>query len=132
MKRLYTEVCRTLFNKDKLLFSFNMTVKLKLYHNEIKHEHFKYLLTGNTEDVEAPENPPFIDSLSWGLMYKTVHGTLKLSGFDGFFDYFIENVEKFKAIYNADDPKKVKFPGEWNEKLDSFQKLLVYKAIRPD
>jgi len=23
-------------------------------------------------------------------------------------------------------------PGEWNEKLDSFQKILVYKALRPD
>jgi len=23
-------------------------------------------------------------------------------------------------------------PGEWNEKLTSFQKLLVYKALRPD
>jgi len=86
LKRLYVEVCRTLFNKDKLLFSFNMTVKLKLYHKEVKFEHFKYLLTGFMEDVQVPENPPFVDALSWGLMYKTVYGLQYLSGFDGFKD----------------------------------------------
>jgi len=36
------------------------------------------------EDVQVPENPPFVDSLSWGLMYKTVYGLQYLSGFEGF------------------------------------------------
>lgn len=42
------------------------------------------------------------------------------------------NTQKFEAIYNTEDPKPVPFPGEWNVNLDPFQKLLVYKAIRPD
>jgi len=65
-------------------------------------------------------------------MYKTIYGLQFLNKFDGFLDYFKENVDKFKAIYNAEDPKKVMFPGEWHQKLDPFQKVLVYKAIRPD
>jgi len=37
----------------------------------------------------------------------------------------MNNLEKFEAIYNSDEPKKIPFPGEWNERLDQFQKLLV-------
>jgi len=83
-------------------------------------------------DVEIPENPPFVDALAWGQMYKNIYGLGSLQKFDGFVQYFIDNVDKFKAIYNAEDPKKVAFPGEWNQKLDPFQKVLAYKAIRPD
>jgi len=41
-------------------------------------------------------------------------------------------VNKFKAIYIAEDPRKVLLPGEWHERLTLFQKLLIYKALRPD
>jgi len=41
-------------------------------------------------------------------------------------------MDKFEQIYNTEDPKLIEFPGEWQETLDPFQKLLVYKAIRPD
>lgn len=56
----------------------------------------------------------------------------KLKKFDNFKDYFFDNTEKFKKIYINDDPREVAFPGTWKETLDPFQKLLVYKAIRPD
>lgn len=65
-------------------------------------------------------------------MYKTIVGLKQLKGFEGFNKYFMNNLEKFEAIYNADEPRKIPFPGEWNERLDQFQKILVYKAIRPD
>jgi len=65
-------------------------------------------------------------------MFKNVVGLKMLKGFEGFNKYFINNLEKFEAIYNAEEPKRVPLPGEWNERLDAFQKLLIYKAIRPD
>lgn len=98
----------------------------------VKHEHFNYLLTGYTADVMLPEKPSFIDLLAWIQMFKTIIGLSKLTNFDGFEEQFLTNTIKFKAIYEADDPSKVAFPGEWQEKLDPFEKLLVFKAIRPD
>jgi len=55
-------------------------------------------MTGFMEDVTIPGNPPFIDKLAWGQMYKTVYGLKQLKGFEGFNEYFSENVEKFRAI----------------------------------
>jgi len=51
-----------------------MTVKLKIHLKEVEHEHFKYLLTGFTEEVDIPPNPDFVDALAWGQMFKTVYG----------------------------------------------------------
>lgn len=88
-------------------------------------DHFKQLMTGFMGDVSIPNNPPFIDKLAWGQMQKTIYGLKQLKGFEGFNEYFIENVEKFRAIYDAEDPKTVAFPGVWQEALDPFKKLLV-------
>jgi hypothetical protein len=45
-----------------------MIVKLQIYYEVVDPEHFKYLLTGNLNDVEVPENPPFVDALAWSQM----------------------------------------------------------------
>jgi len=65
-------VCRTLFDKDKLLFSFNLVMKLKIFEETVDRDHFKYLLMGFMDDVEIPEAPVYVDSLAWGQMFKTI------------------------------------------------------------
>eukprot|EP00801_Mesodinium_rubrum_P000083 Mrub_00083.p1 GENE.Mrub_00083~~Mrub_00083.p1 ORF type:complete len:1986 (+),score=436.27 Mrub_00083:724-5958(+) len=132
LEKLYTQVCRTLFEKDKLLFAFNMTIRIKLYHKEVDPQHFRYLLTGFTEEVNPIPAPNYIDPLIWNRIYKNIYGLSRLKKFDNFKDYFFDNVEKFKKIYINEDPREISFPGTWKETLDQFQKLLVYKAIRPD
>ena len=46
--------------------------------------------------------------------------------------YFIEFNKKFKKIFDSPDAHEEPLPGEWNDKLNSFQKMIVLKAIRPD
>jgi dynein heavy chain, axonemal len=56
----------------------------------------------------------------------------KLEAFRGIEAYFIEFHKKFKKIYDATEAHKEKMPGEWDEKLDSFQKMIMLKALRSD
>jgi len=49
LKNTYTEVCRTLLQKDRILFSFNMIVKLEIYAKNIVEEEYVYLIYGNTQ-----------------------------------------------------------------------------------
>lgn len=126
-------MCRTLFEKDKLLFSFNITIKLQIYNGDIDPTHFRYFLTGYTDDVQYDcPCPSWIDKMSWQHIYKDIHGLDTVKGFEGFRDYFVNNLEKFEMIYTNEDPRKVSFPSDWEEKLDMFQKMIIYKALRPD
>lgn len=56
----------------------------------------------------------------------------QLEAFRGIESYFIEFHKKFKKIYDATEAHKEKLPGEWDERLNSFQKMIVIKALRAD
>jgi dynein heavy chain len=56
----------------------------------------------------------------------------QLDAFKGLDSYFIEFHKKFKKIFDATEAHLEKMPGEWDEKLNSFQKMIVLKSIRLD
>lgn len=56
----------------------------------------------------------------------------KLPIFSGILEYFINFNKKFKKIFDSVNAHEEPLPGEWNTKLNSLQKMLVLKSIRPD
>lgn len=58
--------------------------------------------------------------------------SVKLPAFNGIDTFFISNHKEFQKIFDSLEPHNMPLPGEWNKKLNSFQKLLVLKSIRPD
>jgi dynein heavy chain len=56
----------------------------------------------------------------------------QLPKFKGIDTYFIEYHKKFKKIYDATEAHEEPLPGEWNNKLNSLQKMIILKAVRPD
>lgn len=56
----------------------------------------------------------------------------KLPIFEGIDSYFMEFNKKFKKIFDHPEAHEEPLPGEWNEKLNSFQKMIVLKSIRAD
>ena len=55
----------------------------------------------------------------------------QLPAFKGIDTYFIEFNKKFKKIFDAPEAHEEPLPGDWNTKLNSFQKMIVLKAIGP-
>ena len=81
---LYLSICRSLFEKDKLLFSCLLCTKLMLGAGTLDPAHLRFLLTGATA-VDLPKPNPFGSWLSdkaWGDLLE-LDG---VSGLEGFLD----------------------------------------------
>lgn len=129
---LYQNVCRSLFEKDKLLFSFLLSYAIySRVHKEIGEDAFRFLLTGGVSIIhEKPEKPgtEWITEKSWDEM-------LRLSTFDhlhGFHEHVASDPDAFTAIYESEQPEKERLPEPMESTVGAFDRLMILRTIRPD
>jgi dynein heavy chain len=68
---LYENICRSLFEKHKLLFSFILTVKILFGYNSMDPEEWRYYLAGPSGEIEIARNPTdWLGELEWAETYK--------------------------------------------------------------
>jgi len=80
---LYENICRSLFEVHKLLFSLLLTNKILQSTGVINSREWRYLLTGTMENIELAKNPvDWIAESSWPNIYKELKGTAILPGFE--------------------------------------------------
>lgn len=72
LESLYRNICRSLFEKDKLLFSFMLTVKLMELSGELENDELRFLLTGGVSlGEELPNNPTnWMSEKAWGELFR--------------------------------------------------------------
>ncbi|KAE8293583.1 Dynein heavy chain 7 [Larimichthys crocea] len=127
---LYCNVCRSLFERDKLLFSFLLCCNLLLAKEEIEYSDFMFLLTGGVglQNTIANPDPKWLQDKSWDEICRASD----LSGLQGFKEDFIKNPEDFKPIYDSKEPCNVPLPAPWCERLNELQKMIIVRCLRPD
>jgi dynein heavy chain len=87
---LYDNVCRSLFEKHKLLFSFILTIKILFGYNSLDPEEWRYFLAGPSGEIEIAKNPTdWLGELEWAEVYKQLYSMSKLPIFKGFDHFFI-------------------------------------------
>ena len=131
---LYENVCRSLFEAHKLLFSFKMTINILFGKDEMDASELRFLLAGPSGEIKIEKNPTdWLGDLEWTETCKQIVAASRdLPKFKGFDKFFIANHRKFQEIFDSPEPHNMPLPGEWSTKLNTFQKLIVLKSIRSD
>lgn len=127
---LYSNVCRSLFERHKLLFSFLVCARILMNRSEIDMTEWKFLIVGGIAIPEELENPApeWISERMWmDLSMLPI-----LPKFASIAKEFKDDLEGWKKIFDSTAPHQEVFPGKWNDYFDGFQKLLVIKCLRYD
>ncbi len=136
---LYRNVCRSLFEKHKLLFSFLLCLKVLQGRNQIDAIELRFLLTGGALlDAKIPPNPCSSNSTNDNWLTDDVWTQLvalsRMNGFQGLIDHVSKNLIDWKAYFFNNEAYTSAPPGigVWKDNLTMLQKMLVLRCIRPD
>ncbi|XP_040439457.1 dynein heavy chain 10, axonemal [Falco naumanni] len=128
----YNYGCTGLFEKHKLLFSFNMTVRIEQADGRVPQEEFEFFLKGNISLEKSARKKPY----AW-LPDKGWEDLIRLSElFPEKFESLPDDVEKnpdvWKNWYDTDALEQMPFPMQYQNSLTNFQKLLLLRCFRVD
>uniref|UniRef100_A0A8C9UVX8 Uncharacterized protein n=1 Tax=Spermophilus dauricus TaxID=99837 RepID=A0A8C9UVX8_SPEDA len=120
---LYCNICRSLFEKDKLLFSF-------LLCKEIEYQELMFLLTGGVSLKAAEKNPDptWLQDKSW----EEICRASEFPAFKKLKTHFCEHLLEWREIYDSKEPHNAKFPAPLDKNLNELQKLIILRCLRPD
>ncbi|KAL0272756.1 UNVERIFIED_CONTAM: hypothetical protein PYX00_005613 [Menopon gallinae] len=126
---LYANVCRSLFEKHKLLFAFLLSVRILLDNAIVDPTEYRFLLAGGTAKKQYPNPAPdWISEKTW----IDITSLDNLPKFVELVESFHSTLSGFKKIFDSSEPHREKLPSPWDKRLDSFQKIIFLKSLRPD
>ncbi|KAK7819786.1 hypothetical protein U0070_012392 [Myodes glareolus] len=126
---LYSNVCRSLFEKHKMMFAFLLCVRIMMNEGKINQAEWRYLLSGGSiQTMTENPAPNWLSDRAW----RDILALSNLPTFATFSTDFVKHLPKFQAIFDSAEPHRELLPGIWSTYLDEFQKLLVLRCLRGD
>ncbi|XP_008419893.1 dynein heavy chain 3, axonemal isoform X1 [Poecilia reticulata] len=126
---IYNNVCRSLFEKDKLLFSLLLTVGILQGKGRINDEVWRFLLTGGVALDNPYPNPAseWLSDKSWSEIVRAS----KLPNLNELFIHVRESISKWKDLYDSAKPHDEQLPDHWDN-LMGLERMVVIRCFRPD
>ncbi|KAG1713130.1 hypothetical protein DVH05_000853 [Phytophthora capsici] len=136
---MFVNVCRGLFEKDKIIYAFMIASSILLHRGAISSPEWNFYLVGDKRSsaVQAAQvescgltRPSWLSDRVW----KTVVGMKDISSaFADLASSVGQHPAQWKsAMVLADLPHAEKLPEPWESRLTNFQKLLVLRVFREE
>ena len=130
---LYKNICRSLFEMDKLVFSFMLTTKIMLSKGDLDQGQLRYLLQGSTSMELSRANPAsdWLEDKFWGNLLELESGGLGPK-FDKWVDkFFMPKIHKWAEMIESSSPADT-VRDIMGEGWKPFELLCMIRALRPD
>uniref|UniRef100_A0A8C2JKF3 Dynein heavy chain 10, axonemal-like n=1 Tax=Cyprinus carpio TaxID=7962 RepID=A0A8C2JKF3_CYPCA len=133
-QNVYNYGCTGLFERHKLLFSFNMTIKIEQGEGRAPQDELEFFLKGRSNlSLEKSKRKKLCDWLpdqGWEDIVRLME--LFPNEFGTLADDIEKNPEEWKKWYDLDAPEQASFPMKYKDNLTPFQKLLLMRCFRLD
>ena len=128
----YLNICRGLFEKDKLLYSFLNASAILRRGGDITPDEWGSFLRGSTTDFS--ENKNELDYMNEETWHKVLGLEEANFAFKDISQSFKDENDKkiWESILNSETPTKIQLPAVFEEKLSAFQKLMIIKILREE
>ncbi|KAF4707651.1 hypothetical protein FOZ63_029670, partial [Perkinsus olseni] len=134
MQSLYNNICRSLFEKHKLLMSFQLCCSLKEARDQLPVRDYRFLLTGGVSmEDPPPKAAQWIPDRCWGELFKM---SRLGEPYTNVVEDFAKDQDLWKSAYDHSDPlARVMELGASLTAIkgfSEFQLLMVLRCLRPD
>ena len=131
-EQVFKSTCVGLFERHKILFSFQLCIKIMQRENKVPKSEFDFFCFGGVvvDKSEQKANPcsAWIDEITWDNITELD----KLPAFQGLASSIDQSQRDWKVWYLSAAPETETLPGEWDNKLGELQQMCILRAMRPD
>jgi len=131
-EKVFINICRGLFEKDKLIYSFKIAVEILRVSGEIKDNEWRHFLVGgmNEEHPSELDPPSFItEKKTWQELCALAESIEPLGDV---IDDIVAFPRPWRQWVDHNEPMKEPLPGDWETTLSKFQKLLLVRSLRKE
>ncbi|KAL2092820.1 hypothetical protein ACEWY4_012618 [Coilia grayii] len=129
---VYNYGCTGLFERHKLLFSFNMTIKIEQAEDRAPQEELEFFLKGNLslEKSKRQKACAWLSDQGWEDLVRLAE--VFPNTFGSLLDDIDKNPSEWKAWCDLDGLEQAPYPVQYKDTLTPFQKLLLLRCFRLD
>ncbi|XP_054568736.1 dynein axonemal heavy chain 10 [Eptesicus fuscus] len=129
---IYNYGCTGLFERHKLLFSFNMTIKIEQAEGRVPQEELEFFLKGNISLEKNKRKKPCAWLPDQGWEDIMLLSELFADEFGSLPDDVEQNPAVWQEWYDLDSLEQFPFPMGYDSSITPFQKLLILRCFRVD
>eukprot|EP00761_Pharyngomonas_kirbyi_P008673 gb/GECH01008685.1/.p1 GENE.gb/GECH01008685.1/~~gb/GECH01008685.1/.p1 ORF type:complete len:4033 (+),score=845.30 gb/GECH01008685.1/:1-12099(+) len=131
---VYSNICRGLFEKDKLIFSFLMCCQILRNKGSISETEWNFFVRAPA--VKEYPNKPDIEWINENTWISLYSAEMNIDNLSGLTDGIKENPDSWCNFIDSAEPLKEKLPSnssiDWNSRLSYFQKLILIRCLKED